>query len=107
MRTDEDEVGRLLNNERRMGRMQSREERIERPSAPLLEKDSSAAGPGTPRPSEEPMTEAADDPVGEGLPELHFDEDDIPYHLPERVDEDEAEDAGGEETMRKRRDEVE
>ena len=91
MKNDEDEVDRLLSNERRMGRQQPKEEIIERPSAPLLEKDSSAVGPGTPR-------MAADVPVEEDVPEVHLDEDDIPYHLPESEDEDEAEDAGREES---------
>ena len=99
MKNDEDEVDRLLSNERRMGRQQPKEERIERPSAPQLEKDSSAVGPGTPR-------IAADDPVEEDVPELNLDEDDIPYHLPESEDEDEAEDAGREESRRKRSDEA-
>ena len=68
MRNDEDEVDRLLNNERRMGRMPPKEERIERPTAPLLERDPvhrgaapSVSGPDTPRLSEARMPEASNE----------------------------------------------
>ena len=118
MKDDEDEVDRLLNNERRMGRRQPKREKIERPSAPLLEKDSSAsaarpsapllekdsgasaAGPDTPK-------MRANEQDEDGVSDMLLDEDDIPYYLAESADEVEADEAEREASRRRRSSEVE
>ena len=92
--------------------MPPKEERIERPSAPLLEKDpvhrgavASVSGPGTPRLSKATMPEASDKLIRDDMPEMIESDDDMPYHLPgdpESEDDDDEEDAGAREPTRKR-----